>query len=75
MINGGFFVFKKEFLDMIPDDPAADLERMPLEILVAKKELSVYRHKDFWQCMDTYRDFEYLNKLYLKEPVWKTWNE
>ena len=75
MINGGFFVFKKEFLDMIPDDPATDLERTPLEALVGKKELSVYRHKEFWQCMDTYRDYEYLNKLYSKEPIWKIWNE
>ncbi len=75
MINGGFFVFKKEFLDMIPGEPSIDLEKKPLEELVEKRELSVFRHKDFWQCMDTYRDYEYLNKLYLNRPAWKIWNE
>lgn len=75
IINGGFFVFKKEFLDLIPEDPTIDLERKPLEDLVTRNQLSVYRHKDFWQCMDTYRDYEYLNKLYSNGPVWKVWND
>jgi glucose-1-phosphate cytidylyltransferase len=75
MINGGFFVFKKEFLDMIPDDPETDLEREPLEKLVRNNQLSVYRHKGFWQCMDTYRDYEYLNELWKKKPEWKVWND
>jgi glucose-1-phosphate cytidylyltransferase len=72
-INGGFFVFKKEFLDIIPDDPSIDLEKLPLDKLVAMNELSVYRHKGFWQCMDTYRDFLNLNKLWTKNPIWKVW--
>ena len=75
MINGGFFVFKKEFLDTIPSDPDTDLERKPLEELVERNELSVYRHKEFWQCMDTYRDHQYLNKLYSDGAAWKIWNE
>ena len=73
MINGGFFVFKKEFLDQIPDDPGCDLEREPLETLTAKKQLSVYRHKNFWQCMDTYRDYTLLNDLWTKNFEWKIW--
>lgn len=72
-INGGFFVFKKEFLDIIPDDPTCDLERYPMDTVVEQKQLSVYRHKGFWQCMDTYRDFEYLNKLWKEDPKWKIW--
>jgi glucose-1-phosphate cytidylyltransferase len=75
MINGGFFIFKKEFLDILPNDPLCDLERKPLENLVEKKQLSVYRHTDFWQCMDTYRDFVLLNNLWLKDPKWKLWNK
>ena len=75
MINGGFFVFKKEFLDTLPDDAATDLEKDPLENLVKENQLSVYRHKTFWQCMDTYRDYEYLNKLWKSNPAWKLWNE
>jgi glucose-1-phosphate cytidylyltransferase len=72
-INGGFFVFKKEFLDMIPDDPKCDLERVPMDMLVEKKELSVYQHKGFWQCMDTYRDNQYLNEMWGSDPKWKVW--
>ena len=72
-INGGFFVFKKEFLDFIPDDPSIDLEKLPLDKLVAMNELSVYRHKGFWQCMDTYRDNLLLNKIWNSNPLWKVW--
>lgn len=73
-INGGYFVFKKEFLDLIPDDRSTDLEKAPLQKLVDKKQLTVYRHKGFWQCMDTYRDYQLLNKLWNENPVWKIWN-
>lgn len=74
IINGGFFVFRREFLDLIPDDPKCDLEKVPLDALVQKNELSVYRHKEFWQCMDTYRDYELLNKMWQVDPVWKVWS-
>ena len=73
-INGGYFVFKKEFLDVIPDDPTTDLEKVPFDALVGKDELSVYRHKQFWHCMDTYRDYLRLNKMWKENPIWKIWN-
>lgn len=73
MINGGFFVFKKEFFNLIPDDPKCDLEAEPLQKLVDKKQLSVFRHRDFWQCMDTYRDYLLLNRLWRENPEWKVW--
>ncbi|MCB9302677.1 MAG: NTP transferase domain-containing protein [Lewinellaceae bacterium] len=73
-INGGFFVFKKEFLDLIPDDPSVDLEKAPIEALVGKDQLSVYRHKRFWHCMDTYRDYLALNKMWEEQPAWKIWD-
>ncbi|MCK4662467.1 MAG: glucose-1-phosphate cytidylyltransferase [Bacteroidales bacterium] len=72
-INGGFFVFKKEFLDLIPDDPNVDLEKKPMELLTAKNQLSVFKHTGFWQCMDTYRDNQLLNKLWKENPQWKVW--
>jgi glucose-1-phosphate cytidylyltransferase len=73
IINGGFFVFKKEFLNYIPDDPAIDLEKQPLEKLTEDNQLSVYRHTGFWQCMDTYRDYLFLNTLCNSNPIWKIW--
>ncbi len=74
-INGGFFVFKKEFLDLIPDDKNTDLERIPMDRLVEKNQLTVYKHKGFWQCMDTYRDNQLLNEIWIKNPLWKKWSD
>lgn len=72
-INGGFFVFKKEFLSMIRADPACDLEGDPLVDLARTGQLAVYRHNGFWQCMDTYRDYLLLNKLWTNNPAWRVW--
>lgn len=72
-INGGFFVFNKEFFNFIHDDPTIDLEKIPINSIVTKNELRVYRHKGFWQCMDTYRDYQLLNNLWASNPVWKVW--
>ena len=72
-INGGYFVFKREFLNYIPDDPACNLEKQPIDGIVKKGELSVYKHTGFWQCMDTYRDNLHLNKLWADDPLWKVW--
>jgi glucose-1-phosphate cytidylyltransferase len=72
-INGGYFVFKREFLDLIPNNPSINLENEPMDAIVNANQLSVYRHKDFWQCMDTYRDNQLLEKLWKENPVWKIW--
>ncbi|RYD02206.1 hypothetical protein N752_26225 [Desulforamulus aquiferis] len=40
------------------------LEREPLEQLAKDGQLKIFRHRDFWQCMDTYRDMEQLNRLW-----------
>lgn len=74
-INGGYFVFKKEFLDIIPNDPKVDLEKLPVDAIVSRNELSVFQHHGFWQSMDTYRDNLMLNKMWKENPVWKIWDE
>jgi glucose-1-phosphate cytidylyltransferase len=66
-INGGFFVFEKEALDLIESDEDT-LERELLIKLAQRNELSVYQHRGFWQCMDTLRESELLNKM------WETGN-
>jgi glucose-1-phosphate cytidylyltransferase len=73
VINGGFFVFNKDFFDYLSNDDSCTLEREPLENLAADGELMVYLHKGFWQCMDTYRDFKLLNDLWSRGPPWKIW--
>lgn len=73
LINGGFFVFNKEFLDYIHENDDCVLEKDPMEKLVKDGELMVYKHDGFWQCMDTYRDFTMLNNLWKTNPQWKIW--
>jgi glucose-1-phosphate cytidylyltransferase len=69
-INGGFMILERSFLDQYCAVPGADeimLERAPLEQAALDGELMMYRHDGFWQCMDTTRDWELLNRL-AKEP-------
>ena len=39
------------------------LEREPLETVTKKKQLAAFKHEGFWQCMDTKRDKDKLNKI------------
>lgn len=74
LINGGFFVFERAFLDYLTDSPDCVLEGVPLERLVADGQLSVYHHDGFWQCMDTYRDNQQLNQIWESGTAkWKKW--
>ena len=64
-INGGFFVIEPDFINFIKNENTY-LEREPLEIASSKKELYAYKHNDFWQCMDTKRDKDFLEKILKK---------
>lgn len=63
-INGGYFVIQPEFFDLIEGD-ATILEREPLEQAASIGELMAYRHEGFWQCMDTKRDRDSLEELWI----------
>jgi glucose-1-phosphate cytidylyltransferase len=65
LINGGFFVFNKKIFNYLIDDDLCDLEIGTLDKLAVENELMVYKHLGDWMCMDTIRDMEYLNKLWL----------
>ncbi len=73
-INGGFFVVEPKALDYITDDQTV-WEREPLEILARTGQLAAFRHYGFWQPMDTLRDKNYLEDLWLggKAP-WRLWD-
>lgn len=62
MINGGFMVLEPKVFDYIDGDDTT-FEKEPLERLAQDRELDCYRHEGFWQCMDTLRDKEKLEKL------------
>ena len=67
-INGGFFVIEPEFLKTIKNDKTY-LEREPFENLAKKRQLSAFKHHGFWQCMDTKRDKDILDKLLKKRKL------
>lgn len=71
-INGGFFFFKREFFQKyLSKDEGCILERKPIIDLANDGELNMYKHKDFWACMDTQRDRDHLNQLWQKgEAPW-----
>jgi glucose-1-phosphate cytidylyltransferase len=72
-INGGFFVLEPSVLETIKGD-GTTWEQEPLRGLSAKGELHAYKHRGFWQSMDTMRDRQYLEELWAggKAP-WKNW--
>jgi glucose-1-phosphate cytidylyltransferase len=72
-INGGFFVVEPEALDYIDGDETI-WEQEPLQRLAADGRLAAYRHRGYWQPLDTLRD-----KMFLEDewksgtPAWKVW--
>ena len=72
-INGGFFVFEPEIFDYLQDDSTV-LERTPLEDLAKEQKLTAFKHNGFWHPMDTLRDKNQLEKLWVSEKApWKIW--
>ena len=74
MINGGFFVLSPKIFPLLKDDSTV-WEQEPLEALANQKQIAAYEHHDFWQPMDTLRDKNYLEELWVggKAP-WKNWS-
>ncbi len=64
-INGGFFVLNYEVFKFIKNSKTS-FEKEPLEKLAKSKNLTAYKHKNFWKCMDNIADKNYLEK-YLKK--------
>ena len=72
-INGGFFVLEPSVFDYLKDDKTI-WEREPLERLAKENQLSAFKHTGFWQPLDTLRDKNYLEELWLSgNAVWKKW--
>ena len=65
-INGGFFVIEPKIFKYIKNDKT-HLEREPFEKLTKKKNIKAFKHKGFWQCMDTKRDKDLLDKIIKKK--------
>lgn len=73
-INGGFMVMEPGVFSELDGDQDI-LEVDLLEKLASRGELAGYRHEDFWQCMDTLRDKNMLERLWEDgNPPWRLWN-
>jgi glucose-1-phosphate cytidylyltransferase len=74
MVNGGFFVCERDFVEYLSDDDDCVLEQEPLRRVAADGQLAAYEHDGFWQCMDTYREWQLLTKIWESgKAPWKVW--
>ncbi|MEK5490502.1 glucose-1-phosphate cytidylyltransferase [Paenibacillus sp. FSL R7-0297] len=72
-VNGGYFILEPEIFKFIENDTTV-WELAPLEKLAQEKQLSAFKHKGFWQPMDTLRDKVKLEEMWdKKEAPWKVW--
>ena len=73
-INGGFMVIEPGIFRYLSADEGCILEREPMETLAVEGKLGIYKHKEFWQCMDTQRDRGLLERLWADgQAPWKVW--
>jgi glucose-1-phosphate cytidylyltransferase len=74
-ISAGYFVFDRKFFEYLPDDDQCIMEREPMEMLARNQQLMAYHHQGFFYAMDTYREYEALNKMWNSGNVpWKVWS-
>ena len=72
-INGGFFVLEPQVFDYIPGDDTV-WEREPMERLATEGNLAAYKHRAYWQNMDSLRDKIVLESQWDSgSPAWKIW--
>lgn len=74
MVNGGFFVLEPDVIDLIDDDHTV-WEQEPLNTLASDGQLRAFNHEGFWQPMDTLRDKNLLERMWVdgKAP-WRLWD-
>ncbi len=74
-INIGFMACQPEFVDYIEGDDTV-LEKGPLQTAARQGQLMAYRHTGFWQCMDTVREKEALESMWVSgEAPWRVWSD
>jgi len=72
LISGGYFVCRRTLFGYLSEREDLVLEADPMRQMVRDRQLAAYTHEGFWQCMDTYRDWELLNDLDRKdEAPWR----
>ncbi|MFJ9450899.1 glucose-1-phosphate cytidylyltransferase [Herbaspirillum sp. NPDC101397] len=73
-ISGGYFVCRRDIFDYLDDREDLTFETDPMRKLVADGQMMVFEHDGFWQPMDTYRDYSYLNNaVAINKAPWIKW--
>ena len=73
-INGGFMVLEPKVFDYLSEKDNCVFEREPMINMAKDAQLNAYKHTGFWQCMDTQRDKNALERLWQSgEAPWKRW--
>lgn len=71
-INGGYFVFRRDIFDYIQE--GEDLVYEPFQRLIEKKQLVAYNYDGFWGCMDTFKEQQQLDDMYVQgKAPWEVW--
>jgi glucose-1-phosphate cytidylyltransferase len=71
LINGGFFVLRREIFDYL--EPGEELVLEPFARLIKERKLLGYRYERFW-CMDTFKEQQQLTDLYNSGVApWELW--
>jgi glucose-1-phosphate cytidylyltransferase len=72
LINGGYFVFRREIFDYIND--GEELVEEPFQRLAAQRKLKGFRWSGFWRCMDTFKDKITYDRMEAQGTCpWKVW--
>lgn len=72
IINGGYFVFRREIFNYIRE--GEDLVDEPFHRLINDEQLIAYSHEGFWACIDTFKDKQHLEDLHARgRPPWQVW--
>ena len=72
IINGGYFIFRKEIFDYIKDGEELVVE--PFQRLIKENKLLGYRYTKFWHCMDTFKEQQELNDMFERgNAPWQVW--
>jgi glucose-1-phosphate cytidylyltransferase len=72
-LNGGYFVLSPEVGRYLEDDETIWEDR-PLRALTQAGQLASFRHRGFWQAMDTLRDRNQLEQLWRSgDAPWQVW--
>jgi len=72
-MNGGFFVFRQDIFDYLGE--GRELVEEPFTDLISQGKLATHRHDGFWGCMDTFKEKQMLDDLWVKgDAPWHIWS-